>query len=35
MLTEFEVPTLEVRTDDGYDPSLDEIVDWVITHIGG
>ena len=34
MMTDFDdfgVPTLDVRTDDGYEPSLDEIVDWVIS----
>jgi predicted kinase len=30
MQTEFDLPTLDVRTDDGYDPPLPEIVDWVI-----
>ncbi len=34
MLTTFELPTLTVRTDDGYDPPFERIVDWVIecTH---
>ena len=30
MRGEFELPTLRVATDDGYDPTLDSIVDWVI-----
>jgi predicted kinase len=30
MVTDFALPLLPVRTDDGYEPSLDEIVDWVI-----
>jgi predicted kinase len=30
MVTEFELPMLPVRTDDGYDPPLGGIVDWVI-----
>lgn len=32
MLTEFDVPLLEVRTEDGYEPFLDEIVEWVIAN---
>lgn len=34
MMTEFDefgVPTLAVRTDDGYEPTLDAIFDWVIS----
>jgi cytidylate kinase len=34
MVTDFDafgVPTLAVRTDDGYEPSFEEIVDWVIS----
>jgi len=31
MLTQFDVPLLEVRTEDDYEPPLDEIVDWVIA----
>jgi predicted kinase len=31
MRVDFGVPTLRVRTDDGYDPGLDAIVDFVIT----
>jgi hypothetical protein len=30
MQTEFDLPTLPVRTDDGYDPPLDEIIDWIV-----
>jgi predicted kinase len=30
MVTGFALPLLPVRTDDGYDPPLDEILDWVI-----
>jgi predicted kinase len=30
MQSEFELPLLRVATDDGYDPSLDEIVDWIV-----
>jgi hypothetical protein len=30
MQTEFDLPTLVVRTDDGYDPHLDGIVDWIV-----
>jgi predicted kinase len=30
MVTEFDLPLLPVRTDDGYDPPLDEIVDWIV-----
>lgn len=32
MLTTFELPTLTVRTDDGYDPPVERIVDWVIEY---
>ena len=35
MLTEFDVPALQVQTDEGYDPSLDQIADWVIRHTRG
>ena len=31
MQTDFDLPLLRVATDDGYDPRLDEIVDWVIV----
>ena len=34
MLTDFEFPTLRVATDDGYDPPLEQIVDWLIDHTG-
>jgi predicted kinase len=30
MVTDFDLPLLPVRTDDGYDPRLDDIVEWVI-----
>ena len=30
MLSSFELPTLTVRTDDGYDPPLERVVDWII-----
>ncbi len=30
MLTTFDLPTLTVRCEDGYDPSIERIVDWVI-----
>jgi hypothetical protein len=30
MQTEFGLPVLRVATDDGYDPPLAEITDWVI-----
>jgi len=30
MVTEIELPLLPVRTDDGYEPPLDAILDWVI-----
>jgi predicted kinase len=29
--TDFDLPLLRVRTDDGYDPPLDKIVDWIIN----
>jgi hypothetical protein len=35
MATEFAVPTLQVRTDEGYEPSVDLIIEWVIGHAGG
>ena len=28
--TEFDLPLLPVRTDDGYEPPLADIVDWII-----
>lgn len=31
MVTSFDAPVLEVRTDDGYDPSLDRVADWVVA----
>jgi predicted kinase len=31
MQTEFELPLLRVATDDGYDPPLSDIVDWIIA----
>ena len=31
MQTEFDLPLLPVRTDDGYDPGLDELVEFVVT----
>lgn len=31
MQTEFDLPLLAVRTDDGYDPSLPSIVDWIVA----
>jgi hypothetical protein len=34
MQTEFDLPLLRVRTDDGYDPSVDEILTWVIDQTG-
>jgi predicted kinase len=30
MVTEFELPLLPVRTDEGYDPPVEEIVEWII-----
>ncbi len=30
MQNEFALPTLTVRTDDGYDPQLPEILDWIV-----
>jgi len=30
MMTSFDLPTLTVNTDDGYDPPLAQIVEWVI-----
>ena len=30
MTLDLELPALTVRTDDGYDPGLDQIIDWVI-----
>ncbi len=30
MRTDFDVPTLTVRTDDGYDPTIEAVVDFVI-----
>lgn len=30
MVHEFDLPLLSVRTDDGYEPSLDAIADWVV-----
>lgn len=30
MQNDFELPLLTVRTDNGYDPPLDQVVDWVI-----
>lgn len=35
MVTEFDLPLIRVWTEDGYDPSLEEIVDWVIARTGG
>lgn len=32
MVKDFDVPLLHVHTDNGYDPSLDEIVQWVISN---
>jgi hypothetical protein len=34
MITDFNLPSLTVCTDDGYDPPLDRVVEWVIdrTH---
>lgn len=29
--TEFDLPLLAVSTDDGYDPPLHEVVDWIVT----
>ncbi len=29
--TDFNLPLLTVRTDDGYDPPLAQVVDWVIN----
>lgn len=34
MSTEFDVPQLGVRTDAGYDPPLDRILDWVVASTG-
>ncbi len=31
MRTDFNLPLLTVRTDDGYDPPLAQVVDWVIN----
>ena len=31
MQSSFDLPMLTVATDDGYDPSLPDIVDWVIA----
>jgi len=31
MGVDFELPTLRVNTDNGYEPGLDAIVDFVIT----
>jgi hypothetical protein len=28
--TEFDLPVLRVRTDDGYDPHVDQVIDWII-----
>ena len=30
MQRDFDLPLLLVTTDDGYDPPLEEIVDWVV-----
>ena len=30
MRTDFDLPTLRVNTDDGYDPALPEIIDWIV-----
>jgi hypothetical protein len=30
MRTDFELPTLRVRTDNGYDPEISSIVEWVV-----
>jgi predicted kinase len=30
MQTEFAVPTLHVRTNDGYDPRLETVIEWVV-----
>jgi hypothetical protein len=30
MVTNFELPTLTVRTDDGYNPPLEHVMEWVI-----
>lgn len=30
MRTEFDLPTLRVRTDDGYDPTIPSIVEWIV-----
>jgi hypothetical protein len=34
MTTDLDLPTLTVRTDDGYDPALDQVVEWVIERTG-
>jgi riboflavin biosynthesis pyrimidine reductase len=34
MTVDFDLPTLTVRTDDGYYPALDQVVDWVIDRTG-
>jgi hypothetical protein len=34
MQTEFDLPLLRVRTDDGYHPSIDEILTWIIDQTG-
>jgi predicted kinase len=35
MVTEFDLPLLPVRTDDGYDPPLDEVVEWIVDRTRG
>lgn len=32
MLIEFDLPTLPVRTDDGYDPHLDAVIEWIVAN---
>ncbi len=31
MRTDLGLPTLTVRTDDGYDPPLEHITDWIVA----
>ena len=35
MRLDFDLPVLPVRTDDGYDPSIGAILDWIIEHTRG
>ena len=34
MVTAFDAPQLDVRTDDGYDPPFDRILEWVVASTG-